>query len=178
MRKNPSFSRELIPLKEASKISGYHPDYLSYLIRKGKIEGKRIGRDWFTTEKAIRTYLSTKKFLPIRELLFSKIKPRTIFVFALALILIGIGAFLILNPPDYFQRAKGDFNAGTEFQTKNLNIQPSNGKEIKEVKVTTYSSDSAGGIEISIQPESASLPQDQEPLLFQKLKDFFRKLFK
>ena len=175
MRKNPSFPRELISLKEASKISGYHPDYLSYLIRKGKIEGKRIGRDWFTTEKAIRTYLSTKKFLPIRELLFSKIKPRTIFVFALALILIGIGAFLILNPPDYFQRAKGDFNAGTEFQTKNLNIQPSS--ETREVKVTTYSSDSAGGIEISIQSESGILPPEQETSFFQKVKDFFGNLF-
>ena len=31
-----------ITLKEAAKTSGYTPDYIGYLIRKGKIKGKKI----------------------------------------------------------------------------------------------------------------------------------------
>jgi hypothetical protein len=45
-------------LKEAAQISGYAPDYIGYLIRKGKIPGKKVysGPAWLTTEKAIKKY--------------------------------------------------------------------------------------------------------------------------
>lgn len=164
MGKKPSFPEDLISLKKASEISGYHPDYLSYLIRKGKIRGKRVGRDWFTTEEAVKNYLSTKKFLPIKDILFSKVSPKMIFALGVAAILIGIAAFLIINPPAYFQQARGDFSK-KELQTENVG----------PVKVTTYSSDEAGGIEISIQSQSGSLLAEKEPSLFQKILDFLRK---
>jgi hypothetical protein len=47
-----------ISLKEASKISGYSPDYIGYLIRTGKIPGKMVytGVSWQTTREAILDY--------------------------------------------------------------------------------------------------------------------------
>ncbi|MCD6500616.1 hypothetical protein J7K42_01195 [bacterium] len=160
-------SGELISLKEASEISGYHPDYLGYLIRKGKIEGKRAGRDWFTTEKAVKNYLSTKKFLPIKDILFSKVSPRMLFISFGAAILIGVGAFLFFSSQNYFQKVPGDFSQ-QELQTKNIG----------PLKVTTYSSDSAGGIEISIKPEGTFQVSKKKPSFPQKIRDFFQGIVK
>lgn len=52
-----------ITLKEAAKISGYTPDYLGQLIRKGKLPGKQIYLNvaWVTTEKDLREYLKNDK---------------------------------------------------------------------------------------------------------------------
>lgn len=52
-----------ITLKEASKISGYTPDYLGQLIRKGKLQGKQIYLNiaWVTTEEALGEYLEKNK---------------------------------------------------------------------------------------------------------------------
>jgi hypothetical protein len=46
-----------ITLREASLISGYNSDYLSSLIRSGRIYGKKVGKNWLTTEADIRKYL-------------------------------------------------------------------------------------------------------------------------
>jgi len=48
---------EHITLREASKYSGYHPDYISSLIREGTLEGRKVGRSWVTTYSAIQKYL-------------------------------------------------------------------------------------------------------------------------
>jgi hypothetical protein len=52
-----------ITLKEAAKISGYSPDYLGQLIRKGKLSGKQIYLNvaWVTTEEALDEYLKINK---------------------------------------------------------------------------------------------------------------------
>ena len=49
-----------ISLKEASRISGYAPDYIGQLIRSGKLEGKQVYANvaWMTTESAIRAYVA------------------------------------------------------------------------------------------------------------------------
>jgi hypothetical protein len=54
--------QKFISLKEAAKISGYAPDYIGYLIRKGEISGKKIysGVSWVTTEEEIKEYVSKK----------------------------------------------------------------------------------------------------------------------
>lgn len=48
-----------ISLKEAARISGYSPDYIGQLIRKGKLPGKQVFSNvaWMTTEDAIREYI-------------------------------------------------------------------------------------------------------------------------
>ena len=49
---------ELISLSEAARLSGLSLPHLSLLIRQGKLWGRKIGRNWVTTESAIRDYLA------------------------------------------------------------------------------------------------------------------------
>jgi hypothetical protein len=46
----------IIPLSQAADISGYTQSHLRLLINKGELWGKKVGRDWFTTESAVREY--------------------------------------------------------------------------------------------------------------------------
>ncbi len=57
----------LITVREASKISGYNPDYLTQLIRTKKLSGKRVGRNWFTTKDAVTKNLSRKRVVVSSE---------------------------------------------------------------------------------------------------------------
>ncbi len=54
---------KFITLKEAAKISGYAPDYIGQLIRKGKLPGKQIYNAvaWVTTEKVLMEYLENNQ---------------------------------------------------------------------------------------------------------------------
>ena len=49
---------KFITLREASKISKYNPDYLGYLIRSGKMKGRKVGRNWVTTKDDVNYYLN------------------------------------------------------------------------------------------------------------------------
>ncbi|MGD8457008.1 MAG: hypothetical protein PVF83_11525 [Anaerolineales bacterium] len=50
---------ELIPLSKAAKLSGLSQGHLSHLIRNGDLWGTKLyGRNWFTTEQAVREYLA------------------------------------------------------------------------------------------------------------------------
>ncbi|PIZ85710.1 hypothetical protein CO033_03165 [Candidatus Nomurabacteria bacterium CG_4_9_14_0_2_um_filter_32_10] len=53
--------KKIISLNQASKITGYHSDYLSALIRKKEIKGEKIGGNWFTTEEEIKEYIFKQK---------------------------------------------------------------------------------------------------------------------
>lgn len=48
---------QFISLKEASKLTPYGADYLSLLVRKGKLEGWKIEGKWHTTKEEIKKYL-------------------------------------------------------------------------------------------------------------------------
>lgn len=52
-----------ITLKEAASISGYSPDYVGQLIRKGRIEGKQVYANvaWMTTRGALEEYLASER---------------------------------------------------------------------------------------------------------------------
>lgn len=52
---------KLISVTRASEISGLTPGYLRRLLRQKRIDGKKIGRDWFTTEETIREYLKQER---------------------------------------------------------------------------------------------------------------------
>jgi hypothetical protein len=51
-------SLEYIPLCEASRESGYTPEYLNSLARRGKLKAKKIGRNWYTTPAWIEDFIS------------------------------------------------------------------------------------------------------------------------
>ena len=49
---------ELISLSKAAELSGLTQPHLALLVRQGKLWGHKIGRNWVTTEKAVREYLA------------------------------------------------------------------------------------------------------------------------
>ena len=57
------FFKNYLSLREASAISGYAPDYVGYLIRQGKLGGKKFysGASWVTTRDAVKNYLDNKQ---------------------------------------------------------------------------------------------------------------------
>lgn len=52
---------EYIPLCEASRHSGYTPEYLNSLARQGKLRAKKIGRNWYTTLVWLDDFISSTK---------------------------------------------------------------------------------------------------------------------
>ncbi len=48
--------KKLITLQEASKDSPYSADYLSLLVRKGKLEGFKKDGKWWTTKEVVEKY--------------------------------------------------------------------------------------------------------------------------
>lgn len=49
-------AKRLISLAEAAEISGLSPSHLRYLVQRRIIWGQKIGRNWVTTEEAVREY--------------------------------------------------------------------------------------------------------------------------
>ena len=88
--------RKVISLHQASKISGYHQDYLSSLIRKKDIQGQKMGGNWFTTEEEVRNYIfkqeiRNKKWIVRYFLYLKKINKNFLYaVICLAFLSVGI----------------------------------------------------------------------------------------
>ncbi len=63
---------EWITTEEAAEVSGYHPEHVRWLARRGKIGAEKKGRDWWIDRDRFREYLTlveslgTKKFDPYR----------------------------------------------------------------------------------------------------------------
>ncbi|MCB1736142.1 MAG: helix-turn-helix domain-containing protein [Gammaproteobacteria bacterium] len=51
---------EWISVKEAADYTGYTTAHIRYLLRNGLLQGRKFGRDWFTTMQAIEDYLATE----------------------------------------------------------------------------------------------------------------------
>ena len=49
---------DLISLQEAARLSGLTSDHLRRLVRGGQLWGKKLGRNWVTTEQAVREYVA------------------------------------------------------------------------------------------------------------------------
>jgi hypothetical protein len=161
---------QLISLKKAAENSGYHPDYLGYLIRKGKLEGKKIGHNWFTTEKAVKKFLASQKFLPLKDFLFSWAKPKLILVLLVTVISIGIIVVYFSSSPVYYQYLSGDFVE----RTKSIPSQLTEEKIIKEVRITNYISDNFGETEVTAQIKPESVESEEKPSFFQQIINFFK----
>ncbi len=49
---------ELVSLSEAANRTGLSASHLRLLVRRGEVWGKKVGRNWLTTEQAVREYLA------------------------------------------------------------------------------------------------------------------------
>ncbi len=49
---------DLISLAEAAELSGLSPTQWRYLVTRGEVWGKKLGRNWFTTAQAVKEYLA------------------------------------------------------------------------------------------------------------------------
>ena len=50
---------EWISTREAAEYTGYSRGHICYLLSHGLVEGRKFGRDWFTTKEALDEYLAT-----------------------------------------------------------------------------------------------------------------------
>ena len=50
---------EWISTREAAKYTGYSRGHICYLLAEALMEGRKFGRDWFTTKEALDKYLAT-----------------------------------------------------------------------------------------------------------------------
>jgi hypothetical protein len=48
---------DLIPLSEASRISGLSAGHLRLLVSTGQLWGIKMGRDWFTNRQVLTSYI-------------------------------------------------------------------------------------------------------------------------
>lgn len=49
---------DLLPLSEAAERCGLSASHLRLLVREGEVWGVKLGRNWVTTENAVRLYLA------------------------------------------------------------------------------------------------------------------------
>ena len=53
-------AKEIITLKEAAQICGLSVSHLRLLARTGRLQARRIGRDWVTTTEAVQRYMANE----------------------------------------------------------------------------------------------------------------------
>ncbi|KKQ86133.1 MAG: hypothetical protein UT09_C0039G0007 [Parcubacteria group bacterium GW2011_GWF2_38_8] len=123
---------KVISLHQASKISGYHQDYLSALIRKKDIKGEKLGGNWFTTEEEIKKYIfkqktRNKKWIIKYFLYFKKFNKSLIYTFI---------CLALLSASLYFYNKKNYSEIKAEaINTKFSDIdKPETKEESKELK--------------------------------------------
>lgn len=60
---NPEYAplAKLITLKEAAALCGLSHDHLRRLAGHGELWAQKVGRDWLTTEQAVRDYLAQNR---------------------------------------------------------------------------------------------------------------------
>jgi excisionase family DNA binding protein len=61
MLKNIDLNREHIPTSEAAKRANLSSIYLTQLLRKEKIEGFQMGREWFIYTDSLEKFLATPR---------------------------------------------------------------------------------------------------------------------
>ena len=53
--------KDLISLRQASELCCLSPDHLRRLAEQGKLDAKKIGRNWITSKEAITEYMEKRK---------------------------------------------------------------------------------------------------------------------
>ena len=82
-----------ITLKETAEISGYNSDYIGALVRSGKVQGVKKGKNWYVSKKDFIAYLMTKNYVPAKKAIFLN-QTFGLVLFASILVIIGSLFFL------------------------------------------------------------------------------------
>jgi excisionase family DNA binding protein len=48
---------EWLTTTQAAQLIGYHPEYVRQLVKAGKIEAQKIGRDWLIQRSKLLAYI-------------------------------------------------------------------------------------------------------------------------
>ncbi|MDP3093694.1 MAG: hypothetical protein Q8N16_02925 [bacterium] len=146
-----------LSLKQASHISGYHPDYLGLLIRKGKLKGKMVGRDWFIANQALENYFHLKKIsLPAVRLRRLFRPDRLLGLVAWFFVLVGIGIFIFLGLGLNINAGAGDFIEPKSMIVDKIILGGSGGETIGRFNLsafTNYSLDETKEVQGSTIPQ-------------------------
>ena len=67
MQRHLPIQEQLVPLRRFSSNDLYAPAYLSHLVQRKKLKAKKIGRNFFTTQKWFEEYLQKHAKDEIRE---------------------------------------------------------------------------------------------------------------
>jgi len=111
--------KRYISLQEATNFCNYSQDYLSLRARQGKLEARKIGRNWVTTRDALKQYVrNVEKYennlhnglnqknglsvIPMSSQLVRMLKPISV-ICASALIIISIGTGIVFGYP-FFEK--------------------------------------------------------------------------
>jgi len=54
-------AQEVISLEDAAAIAGLSVAHMRFLARNGRIEARKVGRDWVTTKSAVERYIHDEK---------------------------------------------------------------------------------------------------------------------
>lgn len=52
---------EWLTVRDAAKISGYHPEHITRLIRQGKIKAEKFSIVWQVNRNSLLVYIETQK---------------------------------------------------------------------------------------------------------------------
>jgi DNA-binding transcriptional MerR regulator len=52
---------ELWSVERLADVSGFSGSHIRYLLRKGKVEGSKVGRAWLITEAEAKRFLAERK---------------------------------------------------------------------------------------------------------------------
>lgn len=61
MLDNVDAHRKTVTTPEAARLSGLSKNYLATLLRKGKLEGFQLARDWFVYLDSLEQFLATNR---------------------------------------------------------------------------------------------------------------------
>lgn len=53
-------SGKTLTTSQAAQITGYTPDHLGLLIRRGSLKAEKVGRDWFIEPRSLYEYVKKK----------------------------------------------------------------------------------------------------------------------
>ncbi len=59
--------KEFMTTNEAAELLGFHPSSIHKMIKSGKLQGERFGRDWMVYRQSVEDYLKRFGELPKRS---------------------------------------------------------------------------------------------------------------